>query len=116
MADIPITDGCMVVGAMSNGAYITHTPLINDLNQISKILNIKPYKLPINRGIKDIYLSIFAEVYKAKPEMWDEIRKLINENSEIWEELHSVLKKQKDRLDKLQDGKNSKFYDPDLDN
>lgn len=54
-------------------------------------------------------------MYRAKPEIWDETRKLINENSELWEELHSVLRKQKDRLDKLEDGKNSKFYDPDLD-
>lgn len=56
-------------------------------------MNIKSYRLPINKGITEIYLSIFSEIYKGKPELWDEVRKLIDENSEIWEELHVALKK-----------------------
>ena len=71
---------------------------MSDLKQINDIMNLKPFKLPLARGQAEVYLSVFAEVYRAKPELWDDVRKLIDENSDIWEELHTVLKKRKDHM------------------
>lgn len=35
IADIPIQDDSLVVGAQNNGTYLTHTPLVKDFINIS---------------------------------------------------------------------------------